>query len=72
MDYIWRHGAADIQIPAPVVSKRKMDNWQQNSGGTKRRYGDTRHLIGVSQGGVSENMENLHRQVSNVEKHESE
>ena len=26
MDYIWRHGAADIQIPVPVGSKRKMDN----------------------------------------------
>ena len=26
MDYIWMHGAADIQIPDPVGSKRKMDN----------------------------------------------
>ena len=26
MDYIWRHGAAGIQMPAPVGSKRKMDN----------------------------------------------
>ena len=24
--YIWRHGAADIQIPAPLVSKHKMKN----------------------------------------------
>ena len=26
MDYIWRHGAADIQMPDPVGSKLKMDN----------------------------------------------
>ena len=26
MDYIWRHGASDIQMPAPVGSKRNMDN----------------------------------------------
>ena len=26
MDYIWRHGAADIQIPAPVGSNQKMVN----------------------------------------------
>ena len=26
MDYIWRHGAADIQMKDPVGSKRKMDN----------------------------------------------
>ena len=26
VEYIWRHGAEDIQIPAPVGSKRKMDN----------------------------------------------
>ena len=26
VDYIWRHGAADIQMPAPVGNKRKMDN----------------------------------------------
>ena len=26
MDYIWRHGAADIQIPDLLGSKRKMDN----------------------------------------------
>ena len=32
MDYIWRHGALDIQVPAPVGSNRNMDNWQQNSG----------------------------------------
>ena len=25
MDYIWRYGAADIQMPDPVGSKRKMD-----------------------------------------------
>ena len=26
MDFIWRHGAADIQMPDPVGSKRNMDN----------------------------------------------
>ena len=26
MDYIWRHGAEDIQMPGPVGSKRNMDN----------------------------------------------
>ena len=26
VDYILRHGAADIQMPDPVQSKRKMDN----------------------------------------------
>ena len=26
MDYIWRHGAADIQIPAPEGIKSNMDN----------------------------------------------
>ena len=26
MDYIWRHVAADIQMPVPVGSKRKMEN----------------------------------------------
>ena len=26
MDYIWRHGEADIQTPDPVGSKRNMDN----------------------------------------------
>ena len=26
MDYIWMHGAAYIQMPDPVVSKRKMNN----------------------------------------------
>ena len=26
MDYIWRHGAADIQMLAPVGRKHKMDN----------------------------------------------
>ena len=26
MDHIWRHGAADIQMPAQVGSKRKMDD----------------------------------------------
>ena len=45
-----------------------MDNLQQNSGDAKRRYGEARHIIGALQGGVSENMENLPRQGSNVEK----
>ena len=26
VDYIWRHGAADIQMPAPLGSKHKMEN----------------------------------------------
>ena len=26
MDYIWSHGAADIHMPNPVGSKRKMEN----------------------------------------------
>ena len=26
MNYIWVHGAADIQMPDPVGSKRKMEN----------------------------------------------
>ena len=38
MDYIWRHGAADIQMPAPAGSKYKMDNLWQNSGDAKRCY----------------------------------
>ena len=52
-DYIWRHGAAEIQMPYPVGSKRKMDNRQQKSGYAKRHYEDARHLVGASQwGGV--------------------
>ena len=38
----------------------------------KRRYEEARHLVGVSQEGVSENMEQLPRQGSSVEKHGSE
>ena len=26
MEYIWRHGEVVIQMPVPVVSKRKMEN----------------------------------------------
>ena len=26
VDYIWRHGAADIQMPAPLGSEHKMEN----------------------------------------------
>ena len=51
MDYIWRHGAADIQMPAPVGSKHKIDNLKQNSGDAKKRYGEARHIVGASQGG---------------------
>ena len=72
MDYIWRHGAADIQMTAPVGIKRKMDLWQKNSGYAKRHYVEARHLIGSLQGGVSENMENLPCQGSNMEKYGSE
>ena len=68
MDYIWMHGAEDIQIPDPVGSKCNMDNLQQNSGDAKRRYEEARHLIGASQGEVSENMEKLILQGSNVKK----
>ena len=52
MDYIRRHGAADIKMPAPVVSKRKMDNQQQNIGDAKRHYGEARHILGALQKGV--------------------
>ena len=45
-----------------------MDNLQQNSGDAKRRYGEARHIIGALQGGVSENIENLPCQGSNVKK----
>ena len=38
MYYIWRHGAADIQMPDPVVSKRNMYNRRQNSGDSKRPF----------------------------------
>ena len=72
MYYIWGNGAADIQMPAPVGIKRKMYNWQQNSGDAKIRYGEAKHIVGASQGGVSENMENLPHQGSNVEKYVSE
>ena len=72
MDYICRHGEADIQITYTVGSKLKMDNGQQNSGDAKSRYGEARHLIGTSKRGVSENMKNLPRQRSNMEKHGSE
>ena len=68
MDYIWRHGTAEIKISAPVGSNLKMDNQQQNSGEAKRCYGEARHLIGASQGGVSEDMKNLPFQEGNVEK----
>ena len=51
MDYIWRHGASDIQMSAPVGSKCKMDNLQQNSVDAKRPYGEARHLVGALQGG---------------------
>ena len=56
MDYIWMHGAEDIQMPAPVGSNHKMDNWQQNSVDSKKHYEEARRLVGVLQGGVSENM----------------
>ena len=49
MDYIWRHGAADIQVPYPVGRKPKMEGWQQDSGGTKKRYEMAGHQVGVSQ-----------------------
>ena len=67
-DYIFRHGAEDIQMTAPVQSKRKMDNLQQNSGDAKICYGEARHIVGASKGGVSENMKILPHQGSNVEK----
>ena len=57
MEYISRHGAADIQMPDPVWSKRNLDSWQQNSGDAKRLYEEARHIVGASQGGVLENME---------------
>ena len=72
MDYIWRHGEADIKIPYPVGSKLKMDNWRQNSGDSKIRYEEARDLVGALQGGGSENMEKSPRQRSSVEKYGSE
>ena len=50
MDYNWGNGAADIQIPDPLGSKRNMDNLRQNSGDSKRRYEEAGHLVGASQG----------------------
>ena len=68
IDYIWRHGAAYIQMLYPVGSKRKIDNLQQNRGYSKRRDEEARHLVGVLQGGVLENMEKLPLQGSNAVK----
>ena len=68
MYYIWWHGAADIQIPATVGSKQNMDNWNQINGDANICYEEARHLVGASQGGVSESMENLPSQESNVKK----
>ena len=68
MDSFWRHDAADIQIPAPVGSKQKMENWRENSGDAKIRYKEARYVVVASQGRVSENMEQLTRQGSSVEK----
>ena len=31
MNYIWRYGASDIQMPVPVESKRNIDNRHQNN-----------------------------------------
>ena len=67
-DNIWRHVAAENHMLDPVGIKRKMDNCQKNSGDAKIRYEEARHLLGASQGRVSENMEKLPRQGSNVEK----
>ena len=72
MVYIWKHGASDIHMPAPVETKRKMENWRKKSGYAKRCHEEARYQVGASQGGVSENMEQLTRQVSSVEKHGSE
>ena len=68
MEYIWRNSAADIQMQAPVWIKHNMENWWENNGYAKRRYEEERHQLGALQGGVSENMEQLPRQVSSVGK----
>ena len=69
VEYIFRHGAADIHIPDPLESKCKMENWRQKSGYAKRRYEESRHLVGASQGGVLGNMEKLPCQGSSVGKY---
>ena len=62
MDYIFRHGAAYVQVPSPVGSKRNRDDWQQVGGGAKQRYGKARHQVEALQGGVSGNFGQLPRQ----------
>ena len=59
-------------MPALVGIKRKMENWRKKSGYAKRRYEEASHLVEALQGGVSENMESLPRQISSVEKYGSE
>ena len=66
MDYIWRHGAAYIQVPYLVGRKRKRGNWQQDSGDSEWGYGKSRHQVGASQGGGLENVIQLPRQGSSV------
>ena len=48
VDYIWRHGAADIQVPYPIGRKHTRENLQQESGYAKQRYGKARHQLGAS------------------------
>ena len=52
MDYILRHGAADIQVPYPIGSKRKRENLRQDIGDSERLYLKARRQVGSSQGGV--------------------
>ena len=66
MDCIWRHGASDIHVPSSVGSKLKRENWKQDSGDAKRRYGKARHQVGESQGRVSDNVVQLPCQGSSV------
>ena len=68
MDYIWRHGAANIQIPAPVGSKRKRDNWGQDSGDANDAMESQDIKWERRMGGVSYNMEKLPRQEISVVK----
>ena len=46
MEYIWRYGAADIQILSTVGSKINKVVWQQDIGGAKLSYGMEVHQVG--------------------------
>ena len=56
IEYIWRHGAAYIQVLYSVESNQKREKLRQDSGDAKRRYRKERHQVGALQEGVLENM----------------